>query len=264
MFERKTPSNDRTWDPDMAALSRATLQGDELHLSNVRDTTYGDPGTLYKVTVTDRTYDLSRVKRLWFVIESFSALQAIAHTFFSFEFAGGEVLALSVEARRERGESYSIVKGLQREFELMYLFGTERDFVLRRTHYLDHDVYLYPLKLPPAKVRALLLDVLVEANRLAERPRFYNSVTDNCTTNLFEHLNRVVPGAFPALLPAKVLPGWSDKALYRRGFVDTTLPLEALRERYNVKAAARHYRDSSDFSTLIRSGLPPTTSQPSE
>ena len=264
MFTPKTPSNDRTWDPDMAALSRATWQGDELQLSNVRDTTYGDPGSLYKPAFTDRSYDLAKLTRLWFIIESFSALQAIAHTFFSFEFADGEVLAVSVEARRERGETYSIVKGLQREFELMYLFGTERDFVLRRTHYLDHDVYLYPLKLPPAKVRALLLDVLEEANRLAERPRFYNSVTDNCTTNLFEHLNGVVPGAFPTLLPAKVLPGWSDKALYRRGFVDTTLPLKALRERYNVKAAAERYRDRSDFSTLIRSGLPPVTSQPGE
>ena len=146
----------------------------------------------------------------------------------------------------------------------MYLFGTERDFVLRRTHYLEHDVYLYPVKLPPEKVKALLLDVLDEANRLAEQPRFYNSITDNCTTNLFEHLNAVVPGAFPALLPAKVLPGWSDKALYRRGFIDTKLPFGELRERYNVKAAAERYRDDPDFSTLIRSGLPPTTSQPSE
>ncbi len=264
MFKRKTPSNDRTWDPDMAALSRATFQGDELHLSNVRDTTYGEPGTLYKAKFADRRYDLSKVERLWFVVESFSSLQAIAHTFFSFEFADGEVLAVSVEARRERGESYSIVKGLQREFELMYLFGTERDFVLRRTHYLDHDVYLYPIKLPPEKVRALLLDVLREANHLAEHPRFYNSVTDNCTTTLFDHLDEVVPGAFPALLPAKVLPGLSDKALYRRGFIDTKLPFGELRERYNVKAAAERCGDGPDFSSCIRNGLPPLTSQPGE
>ena len=255
MFTRKTPSNDRTWDPDMAALSRATFNGDEVTLSNVRDTTYGSPGSLYKVTVADRSYDLAKLTRLWFIVESFSSLQAIAHTFFSFEFVDGEVLAVSVEARREQGETYSIIKGLQREFELMYLFGTERDFVLRRTHCLGHDVYLYPVKLPPEKVRSLLLDVLREANHLAEQPRFYNSITDNCTTTLFEHLEKVVPGAFPALLPAKVLPGLSDKALYRRGFIDTALPFEALRERYNVRAAAGRCRDEPDFSRCIRSGF---------
>ena len=260
-FTRKTPSNDRTWNPDMAALSRARFNGDELQISNVRDTTYGPPGSAYEVVLENRSYDLSKVLRLWFIVESFSALQAIAHTFFSFEFAGGEVLSVSVEARREAGETYSILKGLQREFELMYLWGTERDFVLRRTHYLDHDVYLYPVTLPPEKVRALLVATLLEANRLAEHPRFYNSITDNCTTNLFDHLNEVAPGAFPALLLAKVLPGLSDRALFERGFIDTALPFEKLRERYNVKAAAERYRNNPNFSTLIRSGLPPTATQ---
>lgn len=259
MFKRKTPSNDRAWVPDMAALSRATFNGDEVHLTNVRNTSYGAPESSYEVVLEDRSYNLSELVRLWFVVESFSALQAIAHTFFSFEFSTGEVLSVSVEARREQGEAYSIVKGLQREFELMYLFGTERDFILRRTHYLEHDVYLYPLKLSPEKVRALLIDVLHEANRLAEQPRFYNSITDNCTTNLFDHLERAVPGTFPALLPAKVLPGWSDKALYRRGLIDTALPFEALHEHFNVKAAAGRYAHDPDFSRRIRSGITPTT-----
>ena len=46
---------------------------------------------------------------LWLDATPFTgAWSGLAHTFVSFELAGGRFLAISVEARRERGEDYAL------------------------------------------------------------------------------------------------------------------------------------------------------------
>ncbi len=250
----KRPSNDRRWKPDMARPARADVAGDALTLTNVRDIRYGAPGTPYEAVWETRTYDLSTTQRLWFVIESFSDLEVVAHTLLSFEFGGGAYLAFSAEARLEDGEHYDILRGLFNAFELMYTFGDERDFILRRTNYQDHDVYLYPLTLSPPEVRALLEDVLKEANVLRERPRFYNSLARNCTNLLGLYANHVRPGSFAWWRPEGALPGLSDRLLYHKGWIDTTLPFEKLREVYNVRHIAQEYKDDPNITKKLREG----------
>ncbi len=251
----KRPSNDRRWKPDFARPPKADLDGDALTLRGVRNIRYGAPGTPYEAVWETRAYDLGNVKRLWFVVESFSRLEAVAHTLISFEFGGGEYLAFSAEARLQDGESYDILRGLFRNFELMYTFGDERDFILRRTNYQDHDVYLYPLTLPPGEVRGLLEDTLLTANRLYDHPRFYNSLTRNCTNLLGVHANVVRPGAFAWWRPEQALPGLSDRLLYRKGWIDTTLPFERLHEVYNVRYVGQKHRDDPNVSEKMREGL---------
>ena len=251
----KRPSSDRDWKPDFACPAKADLDGDILTLRGVRNIRYGAPGTPFKAVWETRTFDLSAAKRLWFVIESFSDLEVVAHTLISFEFEGGEYLAFSAEARLEDGESYDILRGLFSAFELMYTFGDERDLILRRTNYQDHDVYLYPLTLSPDEVRALLEDILTEANALREKPRFYNSLGRNCTNLLGLHANRVRPGSFAWWRSEQALPGLSDRLLYRKGWIDTTLPFNRLREVYNVRQVAQEYGDDPDVSQKIREGL---------
>ena len=250
----KRPSNDRRWKPDMARPARADVAGDTLTLTNVRDVRYGALGTPYEAVWETRTYDLSTTQRLWFVIESFSDLEVVAHTLLSFEFGGGAYLAFSAEARLQDGEHYDILRGLFNAFELMYTFGDERDFILRRTNYQDHDVYLYPLTLSPPEVRALLEDVLKEANVLRERPRFYNSLARNCTNLLGLYANHVRPGSFAWWRPEGALPGLSDRLLYHKGWIDTTLPFEKLREVYNVRHIAQEYKDDPNITKKLREG----------
>ena len=254
----RTPSNTRDWDPDVARTPQAEFAGDTLTLRNVRNTRYGPSGTPYDVVWEDRTYDLSTLKRLWFIVEPFHpTLKVIAHTFLSFEFED-DFLALSIEARLERGEPYSIVKGLMNAFELVYTVGTERDFIVRRALYREHALYLYPLVTKPYEVRSTLREMLQTANDLRVKPRFYNSITDNCTSALRKHANRVRPGSFPAFVLADVLPGLSDEVLYNKGWIDTAVPLSALRDAYNVKerVAACAERLEPDFSRCIRRDLP--------
>lgn len=256
-LRQKRPSNARPWNPDMARPPEAEIAGDTLTLHHVRNIRYGDPGTPFEAAWETRTYDLSRAERVWFVVESFSRFEVVAHTLISFEFSGGTYLAFSAEARLHGGEKYDLVRGLFNAFELMYSFGDERDFILRRTLYQDHDVYLYPLDFSPGETRALLEDILAEANRLARTPRFYNSFTRNCTNLLGVHANHVRPGSFSWWRPSQVMPGLSDRLLYRKGWIDTQRPWEGLRDHHNVRAVTQRYRDDPEVSDKMREGLRP-------
>jgi hypothetical protein len=92
----------------------------------------------------DETFDLRRIQSIEFAVVPFKNAEAAAHTFLIFGFEDGERLAISVEVRREREESYTPLKGLLRQFELTYVIMHERDAILLRTKYRGDRVYLYP------------------------------------------------------------------------------------------------------------------------
>lgn len=248
-------STTRDWKPDFARQAYGEIDGDTLTLHDLRTTRYPEPGEPYEVRWDTRSYDLSELKRLWFLVESFSKLEVVAHTFLSFEFADGTCLAVSVEARPEVGENYDILDGVLRRFELSYIFGDERDMILRRTRYQQHQVYMYPLVTPPEEVRAVLLRMVETANDLKVKPRFYNSITDNCTSVLRKHANEVRPGSFGMFALAQVLPGTSDKMLYKKGWLATEVTLGALRERYAIKEKSEICAKKAEFSSCLRAEL---------
>jgi Domain of unknown function (DUF4105) len=252
LISLRKPSNDRPWKEDQARLAKVRLEGDLAHIENVRNIRYGAPNTPYEVIWETRSYDLSKVKRLWFIVEPFHpTIKAIAHTFISFEFED-DFLSLSVEARKEHDEEYSILRGMMGSFELMYCLGDERDHIVRRSVYSEHELYVYPLITPPHEVRAILEHVFGIVNGLADKPRFYNSIRDNCTSSLRDLANVVQPGSFAPFIWAQVLPGLSDEVLYKKGWIDTTVPFEKLRETYGVRLKAEQFKDDADFAKRIR------------
>ena len=262
LVRQRRPSTDltgsggeRDWQPDLARQAYGTLEGDTLTLHDVRNSRYPDPGEPYDVAWEARQYDLNKVTRLWFLIASFSRFEAVAHTFLSFEFENGQFLAVSVEARPEEGKEYNLVEGVLRHYELSYVFGDERDLILRRTLYQDTEVYLYPLVTPPREVRSLLERMVETANSLRRHARFYNSVTSNCTSVLRVHANEVRPGSFRSFALAQVMPGISDRVLYRRGWIDTNLPFEEIREHFAVQKKSKQCEPDENFSACIREGL---------
>ena len=179
----------------------------------------------------------------------------MGHTLLSFGFNDGQYLAVSIEARLSEGNNYDLLRGLFRSFELIYHFGTERDFIARRTTYLDHDVYLYPIRAAPRVTRQLLLDYLHAADTLTRQPRFYNTLFDNCTGGIVKHVTKVDPSALSRYTIAQVAPGWSDRVLYSKGLIDTELPFEELHAHFNVKEKATEVAADPDFSQRIREGL---------
>jgi hypothetical protein len=181
---------------------------------------------------------------------------AIAHVFVSFGF-GDDHVAVSVEARREEGEGYSSIQGFFKRFELIYVVGDERDLIRVRTNYRrdpPEDVYLYRVRAPVENIRRLFLEYVRAINELAERPRFYDTLTTNCTTTVALH-TRVNPGHLP--LSWKVLlSGHAAEYVYEEGRLDTSLPFAELQRRSRVNDAARAADQAPDFSRRIRAGLP--------
>lgn len=257
------PSNDRNWVPNQTVLPTADFRGDSVRIRNVRNTRY-ESVDVYEPRYEDREYDLRRLIRAWFVVEPFSDFGGAAHTFLSFEFepppspdsgaAEPDFVAVSVEIRKEQGEGFSPLRGLFKQYEVMYVVADEHDAIGLRANHRRDDVYLYPIAAPPERVRALFVSMLETANRLAEEPRFYNTLTNTCTTNIVRHVNALTPGRIP-WSPRVLLPGYSDRLAYDLGLIDTDLPFEAIRARFRINEQAAAWSGRDGFSLGIRQGL---------
>lgn len=248
------PSNDRDWSRDQTQLASVTFDGDLVHVKNIRNVRYRST-TDYDPAWYDKTFDLRKLESLWFMVEPFDEGKGAAHTLVSFGFAGPEYLAVSVEIRKEVGEEFSVVKGLLRQYELMYVVGDERDLIQLRSNYRKDDVYLYPIRAPKERIRAMLVGMLERANQLRESPEFYNTLTSTCTTNIVRHVEEVAPGRVPKLSREVLLPGYSDRLAYDLGLIDTDLPFEQARERFKINGRALRAQGDPDFSVKIREAL---------
>jgi hypothetical protein len=174
------PSNDRDWQPDVAALASARLDGTHLTVTNVRNNEYRSEAD-YTPRWETRTYDLDALRTTDLFISTWGS-PLIAHTILSFGFTGDRYLAISIETRKVRGAEYSAVRGFFRQYELIYVVADERDVVRLRTNYRGEDVHLYRLATPRSLAREILLDYLTTINRLRDHPEWYNALTQNCTT----------------------------------------------------------------------------------
>ena len=245
------PSNNRRWIAGQEKLPSATFTGATVTINDLRNFAWAPDGT-HTPRWESRTFNLDDIESAWFILAPFSREnRGPAHTFLSFGFADSQYVAISIEARRELGEGYSIVKGLLRRYEIMYVIGDERDLIGLRTNVRGDDVYVYPIRAPRDKIRALFVQMLERANQLAERPEFYNTLTNNCTTNLLRHANQITPGRIPYGKEV-FLPGYADELAYKLGLIDTSLPIEQARKQFLINDRARLYAGNSDFSTRIR------------
>lgn len=245
------PSNDRHWQRNQAVLAYATFDGPLVHIRNVRNTAYITADD-YTVRHYDKTFDLRKLETAWYGVVPFStAWRGPAHTFVSFGFEGGDYVAVSVEVRKEESESYSPTRGLLRQFEVIYVIADERDVIRLRTDHYDSDVYLYPVLATRDGIEAMFVGMLERANRLREEPQFYNTLFNNCTTNIVQHVNEVAKGRVPFSLKT-VFPGYSDELAYDLGLLDTELSLDGAREQFRINERARRATNGEDFSIRIR------------
>ena len=246
-----SPSTDRPWIPEQARVPHATMHGDSVRIRNVRDFTYTARQS-FTSKYDDRSYDLGKLVSVWYVLTPFTERwRGPAHSFVSFGFADSQFVSISVEARREPGETYDAVKGLFKRFEIMYVVGDERDLIGQRAAFSTERVYLYPIKTSPERMRQMFLAMLERANKLREQPEFYNTLTNNCTSNVVAHVNRISPGKVPSGLKT-ILPGYTDEVAHRLGLIDTELDIDRARDRYLVNARAKQFIADPLFSFRIR------------
>ena len=240
------------WQTPLSRLSTAEFMGDLVTVKNVRNFRYNGSEEEADLVPAyyDKTYDLSKVSKVWYVSEPFKELSAAAHTFLSFEFSNGDYLSISIEARKVKGQKYSLFLGLLRTYPLMYIPADERDAILVRANVRKDDVYVYPVK--TEKGRQLLTDMLKEMNRLLIEPEWYNTVTNNCTSRIAYHVNRVTPNRISATAWQSYVTGYADAFALKHGLLDTNLSLEEARKKYRVTNRSQDIGDVPDYSRQIR------------
>lgn len=249
------PSNDRDWVPDKAVLAHVEFDGDRFTVRDMRDARY--PAMLVsEPEYLDATFDLRGVVGVDLFL-CYWGSEYIAHPFLSWRFDDGQTLSISIETRNTKTRPYSTLGGFYRQYELMYVVCTDRDAVLRRTIYEDDgdQVYLYKLMASADEARKLLVSYLASVNALYQSPRWYNTLLNNCTTNIRIHVAATQEQPMPWDLSV-FLPGKLDRHLYDRGVVVTTLPFAELKARAHRNPVANHIGRVDDFPRRIREGVP--------
>jgi len=249
----QSPTNDRDWTPDQARMPVAHFRDDAVLIENVRHATYRTTDD-YDVAWWSRRYDLNSIRSVEYVVEQFASWQGPAHTFLTFGFAGGRHVAVSVEIRKEKGESFSCLAGLFKHYELMYVVADERDLIGLRVDVRRNLVYLFPIKAEPEHIRTLFVAMLERANQLREQPEFYNTLANNCTNNIVRHLEQVSQRDVPFDLRV-LFPGYSDELAFELGLIDFDGSPEEARRRCLLKEPGNASRSERDWSRAIRNGI---------
>jgi hypothetical protein len=250
LFKTVKPSNNRAWTPEQAKLAEAEFLGHKVRVHNIRDCrwrTFKD----FKLGYYDKTFDLSKLRTVDFIVVPFNETPSLGHTMLSFGFEGDEYLAVSVEIRKELGEAFNPIAGFFNQYELIYVVASEQDVVQRRVLCDLSDVYVYRSTATPDQARALFTDVMRRVDKLSKQPEFYDTLTNNCTTNIRNHVNHLKPDEIPYDYRV-LLPGLSDKLAYDLGLIERHGSYAETRLHARVNYLAYLHRDDPGFSRAIR------------
>ena len=249
-----TPTHDREWRPEVAVMPRAFVEGDRVRFTGVRNFDYRSRDD-FTVRHEEREVDLAHLVGIDFYV-SYWAEGPVGHTFLSFVFDNAPPLAVSIETRPAVGQGFAPIASLFKQFELIYVVGEERDIVGVRTNHRNEAVYLYRLNSSPADARRLFNIYVKRINELAERPEFYNLLSNRCTINIIRYANAA--GRAGRFDIRHLLNGLIDSYLYHSGRLTTTLPFDEMRQQSLINRPAQLAGDAVDFPERIRVSLPTT------
>lgn len=250
----KVPSLDRNWNIDQKILPEISFSWNIVSIKNIRNFEYETTND-YQVFYYDKSYDLEKINSLYYIIEPFSNYDWPAHTMMSFGFENGDYITISAEIRKEVWESFSALKWLLREYELVYMIWDEKDLIKLRANYRKDEVIMYPIKTDVENIKNIFVSMLERADYLTKNPEFYNTITNNCTTNILNHSNYVrkdinkekISWSIKALLPSH-----SDEVIYKLGLINTSLSLEEARSYYKINDLSEIYWETKNYSKFIR------------
>jgi hypothetical protein len=246
------PSHDREWRQDVGVMPRATIDGDRVRITGVRNFDYRSRDD-FTVRYEEREVSLSHLTGLDFFI-SYWMQGPVGHTFVSFIFDNAPPLNISIETRPEVHEGFDPLASLFKKYELIYVVGEERDLVGVRTSFRNEDVYVYRLRLPVEVARKLLQVYLERINELADQPEFYHLLSNSCTINIVRYANLV--GRSGDFDLRHYLNGWIDRYFYDTQLLNTQFPFAELRQRSRIGPGVDPAADVPEFSRNIRDSKP--------
>jgi len=95
------------------------------------------------------------------------------------------------------------------------------------------------------------VDVMKRVNQLHDQPEFYDTLSNNCTTNIVRHINTLAPDRIPYDYRV-LLPGFADSLAYELGLIDTSRPFSEVRRNARINDLVLRYKDDPQFSQRIR------------
>lgn len=251
------PRHDRDWIPELARLPQVELAGEIMTVRNLRHFRWRSETSFDEIWET-RAYDLTKLDAADIALSHWSG-EDIAHLIVSFVFTEGPPLALSVEVRREKGEAWSSIAGFFKSTELAYVAADERDVIGLRTHARGEDVRLYRLRATQAQTRDVLMAYIKDINTLAKTPRWYDTLTVNCTSLVFR-LVRASSTGWGFNIPIDyrlLLTGRLPEYLQSLGALRADVPPSELARLSRISETAKTISlDDPTFSAKIRQTLP--------
>jgi hypothetical protein len=239
------------WVPEYERAARIEWRGRCVTIRDVRNFTYRTRDDCIPAYY-DAIYDIDAV-RVVDVVVSRWASDAIAHVFLSFGFDDGRHLAISIETRRRHGQRYSPYKGFLPLYDLIYVVADERDLIGVRTDVRKEQVCLFRANVTAQTTQALLTDYLRRIYALDERPEFYNTLFNNCTTNILRHIKAVAPDIRYSW--KVLLSGYADQYGYDLGLLDNSVPFDLLKSESLIRRPSGSVPENN-FSNAIRHSLP--------
>ena len=245
------PSLTRDWSPDQAIMPSVEFLDDgKIQIKNIRNIHYRTTRD-YDLRYYDKEIELDDLTSAWLAISPFAGFGA-AHAFLSFGLKDGTYIAVSIEIRRKKGKRFSPVKAFMRQFEMMYVLADELDVIRVRTNCIKYTVRLFPVQTEKRLIQAVFLDIMKRTDKLGREPEFYNTLWNNCTTNIIKHARRFSDKPIPVWNIRYLLPESLDKIAYRLNIIDTHLPFDAAREHFDITSHAQAADGEPDFSKAIR------------
>lgn len=245
------PSHDRVWEIGHEQLPQIVYSATSslVTIENYRDFVWTGEKQAIPHYVT-KTVDLANVDSVDVFISHFDEFEGLAHIFLSFGFTDGEYVVVSLETRRESDEEFSPLLGILRQFEIIYVVGSEPDIVGVRTGHRNERVYRYPTKANPDQARMLFEQLATKINEVYKTPRMYNTLTNNCTNELTRPVERISDVRFP-LTWKTILPGYFDEVLYEMALIDTSAPFAEIKARHLLDNAVLD-ANSENYSRDLR------------
>lgn len=250
----KNPDDGGPWDVGMERVPLVQIEGNEVHIQNYRNFRYECDGS-YDENYETRTVKINELESAEFIVVPFASRPDLAHTMMSFGSRDGQHTVVSVEARRRLNQKYGIIKGIFGAFPLMYVIADERDAIGQRTEMRGDQVYLYRVRATAGEVQVFFRSVLARVDKLSKSPEKYNTITNNCLTNIRFHLNGIWPGRVPWNWRI-LINAHSDYLAYKHCLLDSHESFESTREQANITPRAKGNWHREDFSQLIRAISP--------
>jgi hypothetical protein len=219
---RLKPSHQREWEPSVARMPRAVVDGDAITIENVRNFEYRSRDDFIP-RYESRTYHMANLKGVDIIFFNWG-ISLMSHPVLVYDFGSDGFVCMSIEVRYRKGQPFSFLRSLYRRQELIFLVADERDAILRRTKYgRPQKAHLYRFVATPEEVRTAFLDYVGAINSLYETPRWYHGLTANCTTTFYR-----LPNSRCRLDWRVLANGRLDRALYEDGRMDRTVSFPEL------------------------------------